>query len=87
MNLTRTVAVRVLVFAASLFAASIAIFLVVNALPGDVATAILGFGADPASVAELRARLGLNRPLLVRYFSWAGDMITGNLGRSYMTSE
>jgi peptide/nickel transport system permease protein len=86
-NLGKTVAVRVLVFAASLFVASIAIFLVVNALPGDVATAILGFGADPASVAELRARLGLDRPLLVRYFSWAGDMLTGNMGRSYLTNE
>jgi len=85
--LGRTVAVRLLVFAASLFAASIAIFLVVNALPGDVATAILGFGADPASIAELRARLGLDRPLLVRYFSWAGGMLTGNLGRSYLTNE
>jgi peptide/nickel transport system permease protein len=86
-NLGRTVAVRLLVFAASLFVASIAIFLVVNALPGDVATAILGFGADPASVAEVRARLGLDRPLLVRYFSWAGSMLTGNLGRSYLTNE
>jgi peptide/nickel transport system permease protein len=86
-NLGRTVAVRLLVFAASLFVASIAIFLVVNALPGDVATAILGFGADPASVAELRARLGLDRPFLVRYFSWAGSMLTGNLGRSYLTNE
>jgi len=86
-NLGRTVAVRLLVFAASLFVASIAIFLVVNALPGDVATAILGFGADPASIAELRARLGLDRPLLVRYFAWAGNMLTGNLGRSYLTSE
>lgn len=87
MNLGRTVAVRLLVFAASLFVASIAIFLVVNALPGDVATAILGFGADPASIAELRVRLGLDRPLLVRYFAWAGDMLTGNLGRSYLTNE
>ncbi len=87
MNLGRTVAVRVLVFAASLLVASIAIFLVVNALPGDVATAILGFGADPASVAELRARLGLDRPLMVRYLSWAGGMISGDMGRSYLTNE
>ena len=87
MNLGRTVAVRLLVFAASLFVASIAIFLVVNALPGDVATAILGFGADPASVAELRARLGLDRPLLVRYLSWAGGMVSGDMGRSYLTNE
>ncbi len=78
---------RLLVFAASLFVASMAIFLVVNALPGDVATAILGFGADPASVAELRVRLGLDRPLVVRYLSWAAGMLHGDLGRSYLTNE
>ncbi|MBI4901453.1 MAG: ABC transporter permease [Actinobacteria bacterium] len=83
----RTVAVRLLVFAASLVVASVAIFLVVNALPGDVATAILGFGADPSSVAALRLRLGLDRPLLVRYLSWAGGMLHGDLGRSYLTGE
>lgn len=87
MNLGRTVAVRLLVFAASLLVASAAIFLVVNALPGDVATAILGFGADPASVARLRLRLGLDRPLLVRYLSWVGGMLHGDLGRSYLTNE
>lgn len=78
---------RLLIFAASMVVASIAIFLVVNALPGDVATAILGFGADPGSVAELRLRLGLDRPLLARYFSWAGGMVTGDMGRSYLTNE
>ena len=87
MNLGRTVAIRLLVFAASLLVASVAIFLVVNALPGDVATAILGFGADPASVAQLRLRLGLDRPLLVRYLSWAGGVLHGDLGRSYLTNE
>jgi peptide/nickel transport system permease protein len=79
--------VRLLVFAASLVVASAAIFLVVNALPGDVATAILGFGADPSSVAALRVRLGLDRPLLVRYLSWAGGMLHGDLGSSYLTGE
>ncbi|HSN11021.1 MAG TPA: ABC transporter permease [Propionibacteriaceae bacterium] len=87
MNLGRTVAIRLLVFAASLLVASVAIFLVVNALPGDVATAILGFGADPASIAQLRLRLGLDRPLLVRYLSWAGGVLHGDLGRSYLTNE
>ena len=87
MNLGRTVAVRLLVFVASLAVASVLIFLVVNALPGDVATAILGFGADPTSLAEMRQRLGLDRPLVVRYLSWAGGMVTGDMGRSYLTNE
>jgi peptide/nickel transport system permease protein len=86
-NPTRTVVVRVLVFAASLLGASVAIFVIVNALPGDVATAILGLGADPASVTELRIRLGLDRPGWFRYLAWVGGMVTGNMGHSYLTGE
>lgn len=87
MNLARTIALRVLVFVASLLGASIAIFVIINALPGDVATAILGMGADPAAVAELRSRLGLDQPGWIRYLSWIGGMATGNMGHSYLTGE
>lgn len=76
-----------LVFVASLLGASIAIFVIINALPGDVATAILGMGADPASIVELRARLGLDQPGWFRYLTWIGGMATGNMGHSYLTGE
>ena len=62
-------------------------FLIVNILPGDVAIAILGGLATPEDLAGLRADLGLDRPLLVRYFDWLGSALSGDLGRSHRNSE
>ncbi len=78
---------RVLVFVGSLLGASGLIFLVVNALPGDVAQVLLGTGASPEAVAALRERYGLDRPGIVRYGSWLGGLLTGDLGTSYVTGE
>ena len=50
--------------------------------PGGVAATILGDRASPENVAALNSELGLDRPFLVRYFDWAGDVVTGDLGRS-----
>lgn len=63
------------------------IFGLVNLLPGDVATAILGDQADAASIAALRAELGLDRPVALRYLSWATDMVQGNLGHTAGTGQ
>jgi len=49
-------------------------------LPGDVAQQILGQGATPESLANLRAELGLNDPPVARYFSWLGGVLQGDLG-------
>ncbi len=62
-------------------------FLIVNILPGDIAYVILGTLATPQDVAGLRADLGLDRPILVRYFDWLGSALSGDLGRSYRNSE
>jgi len=62
-------------------------YLIVNILPGDVAIAILGSLATPQDIAGLRADLGLDRPILVRYLDWLGSALTGDLGRSYRNSE
>ena len=83
------VGVRILrklaVFAASLLVASVLIFLVANALPGDVAQVILGTDATPEAVAELRAQLGLDRPLIAQYLSWLGGILTGHFGTSVLS--
>ncbi|MBR3396288.1 MAG: ABC transporter permease [Lachnospiraceae bacterium] len=50
---------------------------------GDPAQAMLGTEATPARLAALREELGLNRPFLIRYFSWLGGLFTGNLGVSF----
>ncbi len=51
---------------------------------GDPVNTILGTNATPESVAALRAELGLDRPLPVRYFEWLGHFITGDMGQSYI---
>jgi peptide/nickel transport system permease protein len=66
----------------TLIVASIVIFLATNALPGNVASAVLGRNATPARVAALSAQLKLDRPLVDRYGSWLGGVVQGNLGES-----
>ncbi len=61
---------------------SLLIFLGVEALPGDVATAILGQEATPETVAAFRKELKLDLPPHVRYFAWLGDFMRGDLGNS-----
>ncbi|WP_375279594.1 ABC transporter permease [Pseudooctadecabacter sp.] len=67
----------------TLFVVSIVIFVAVNLLPGDFAEAILGQGATPESVAKIRQDLGLDQPLVVRYFEWLMGMLTFDLGTSF----
>lgn len=81
----RPIARRLAIFAVSLLGASVLIFLVTQALPGDVARVLLGDGATEAQLAAKRAELGTDRPLVVRYLSWVGGMLTGDLGRSWLS--
>lgn len=67
----------------TLLIVSIVIFVAVNLLPGDFAELILGQGATPDSVAQIRRDLGLDQSLMTRYFSWLGGMLTGDLGTSF----
>lgn len=60
-------------------------YLLLNLLPGDPTTAILGIGATGEAREELRADLNLNDPLPVRYAAWVGAALTGDLGQSYHT--
>jgi len=61
---------------------SVLIFVGVEALPGDLATAVLGQSATPENVAAFRKELKLDLPPHVRYFSWLGDFMKGELGNS-----
>jgi peptide/nickel transport system permease protein len=67
----------------TLFIISLIIFLGVEALPGDMATAYLGQSATPESLKALREQFGLNAPAHERYFNWLGDALRGDLGESY----
>jgi len=73
---------------ATLFAVSLLTFLMTSLLPGDPALQILGAeNATPEAVAAVRADLGLDDPLPVRYLNWIGDALSGDFGRSYRTNE
>jgi ABC-type dipeptide/oligopeptide/nickel transport system permease component len=63
------------------------VFSLIHLIPGDPVQAMLGEGASPESVNELRSRLGLDRPLYVQYFSFLNGVAHGNLGTSLRTSE
>lgn len=67
----------------SLIAASIVIFLVLEVVPGDPAQFMLGLNATPEATAALRTALGLDGPLLERYFTWVLGLLQGDFGISY----
>lgn len=66
----------------TLLVVSALVFAGTEILPGDVAEIVLGQSATPENLAKLRAELGLDKPAVVRYFGWLGDMITFDLGVS-----
>ena len=78
---------RLGIFAVTLLGASILIFLVTAALPGDIAQVLLGTDATPERGAELRREFGLDRPLPVRYLEWLGGVLTGNFGVSHLSGQ
>ena len=61
---------------------SVLIAIGIEALPGDLAQAILGQAATPENVAAFRKELGLDQPLLQRYISWLGNFLQGDMGTS-----
>ncbi len=66
----------------TLFVVSLIIFLGVNALPGDLAEAILGQAATPETVAAFRRELGLDQPHYIRYWNWLSGILQGDFGTS-----
>ncbi len=74
---------RALSLALSLAVASLVIFAVIEVIPGDPASYMLGLNATPEAVAALRDQLGLNGTLVERYVAWIGGMLTGDFGTSY----
>jgi len=62
---------------------TVIVFLIMAMIPGDPATAILGSYATPENVEKLNRDLGLDKPLVQRYFIWLGNMLTGDFGTSF----
>jgi peptide/nickel transport system permease protein len=74
---------RLAILLLTLLAASLVVFIVLQVLPGDPAALMLGTGAREDTLAALRARLGLDAPLPLRYLRWAGGILLGDFGVSY----
>lgn len=73
---------RILTLLLTLLLVSLLTFAAFNIIPGDPAALVLGTEASPERVAVLRAQLGLNDPLPIRYLKWMGGLLTGNPGNS-----
>ncbi|WP_029010723.1 ABC transporter permease [Azospirillum halopraeferens] len=73
---------RLLSLAFTAWLATVAVFVVLEVVPGDPALLMLGTEARPDTLEALRAQLGLDRPAPVRYAEWIGGLLTGDLGVS-----
>jgi peptide/nickel transport system permease protein len=71
----------------TLLLVSLLIFLMLEVLPGDVATRVLGRDATAESVAVLRDRLNLDDPAYLRYLTWLGNFMTGEFGHSLISGR
>ncbi|MGH6641561.1 MAG: ABC transporter permease [Bradyrhizobium sp.] len=81
------VARKLLYLVPVLIAVSLLTFLIASLLPGDLAYTILGDQATPEKVAALRQDMGLDQPIYIRYFGWLGNVLQGDLGRSFRTGQ
>lgn len=78
---------KILDFLVTLFLVTAVTFLTFNLLPGNPALAILGTEAEPAQIQLLEEKLGLDKPVSVRYLLWVQDALHGNLGESYQYGQ
>lgn len=76
------VARRLLMAVPLMLVISLIVFVLGSLAPGSVAESMLGTGATPEKVAELNRQLGTDRPVLVQYWSWLQQALTGDLGTS-----
>jgi peptide/nickel transport system permease protein len=70
-----------------IFFSTFLVFMVIHLIPGDAATVLAGPNATAESLAAVRADMGLDQPLLVQYFVWAGHLLQGDLGRSTLSGQ
>ena len=82
-------AARLVRLVATILVVSFVTFMMVNLLPGDPINALVPPESqnDQEFVEQLREEFGLNDPMMVRYANWLGDAVTGDLGKSVITSQ
>src|ERR1051326_4207123 len=78
---------RLLLVIPTLLGVTIVVFSLVRLLPGDAVSMLQQDYAYGSNAEELRARLGLDRPVQVQYFEWLGNVARGDLGTSLRTRQ
>jgi peptide/nickel transport system permease protein len=78
----RTIGVKALLLIPELFLVTLGSFFLVALVPGNPAQHVLGISSTPAEYHTIEQQMGLNRPLLTRYFTWLGHAVQGNLGQN-----
>ena len=81
------VARRLLLAVPTLLGVLVIVFLLIYVAPGDPVQEMVGERADAATIARLRAELRLDDPLPVQFGHYAGGVLRGDLGRSYVTNR
>jgi len=71
----------------TLLIVAVSVFVLIRLIPGDPAQLMLGDLATPASLADLRARLGLDQSLLVQFGIWIGNVVSGDFGQSISSQQ
>lgn len=71
----------------TLLIVTVSVFVLIRLIPGDPAQLMLGDLATPASLADLRARLGLDQSLPVQFGIWIGNVVTGDFGQSISSQQ
>ena len=85
--MSRLLVRRVLLTIPVLLGVATLVFSLIHLVPGDPVQAMLGDSASPQDIAELRGRLGLDRPLYVQYGAFLGQLARGSLGTSLRTNQ
>ena len=83
----RLVLRRLLLALPTTLAVATLVFSLIHLIPGDPVLIMLGEGAQPADVEELRRSLGLDRPFVEQYLRYVGGLVRGDLGRSLHFDE
>jgi peptide/nickel transport system permease protein len=78
---------RLLLTLPTLLLVAVGVFFLIRLIPGDPALVLLGNDADAASLAGVRADLGLDRPVPVQFLTWLEHAVRGDLGRSIVSGE
>ena len=85
--MTRYILRRVLLALPALFGLILLTFVLTRVIPGDPAATLAGDAATPAQLAEIRARYGLDRPILEQAFVHVRQVLTGDLGSSIFSGR